>query len=65
MGHDVEIACPVCGEPTVVSLADVQQARTVTCPAGHPMQWENAGSPGGVIRQAASDLSRTLRNLTG
>lgn len=64
MRHDVEIACPVCGEPTTVSLADVQQGRTITCPAGHPMSWENAGSPGGIIRQVASDLSRTVRRLT-
>ena len=65
MRHDVEIACPECGAPTAVSLADVQQGRVVTCPGGHPMQWENAGSPGGVIRQAAGDLGRTLRHLSG
>lgn len=64
MRHTVEIACPVCGAATTVALVDLQQARPVTCPAGHEMTWENAGSPGGVLRQAASDLGRTLKHLT-
>lgn len=64
MRHDVEIACPVCAEPTTVSLDDLHRGRTITCPAGHAMQWENSGSPGGVIRQAAEDLGRTLKHLT-
>ena len=59
---EIDVPCD-CGRTVTVQVRDVQNGRTVRCPAGHSIRVEEVGSGLRRAEQATQQFDQTLRDL--
>lgn len=55
--------CPTCNSRLKVTISDVANHRTVTCPHGHRVKLEDGNGGFRKADKAMSDLDKALRDL--
>jgi len=60
---DIDQDCPTCNARMRVTVSDVANERTVTCPRGHRVRLEDGNGGFRKADKAMSDLDKALRNL--
>lgn len=61
----VEISCPACASTIKVSMREVRDGRTVTCPQGHHVQLREQGNGIRQVERSLEEFERSLGRIGG
>lgn len=60
---DISQDCPTCNARMNVTVSDVANNRTVTCPRGHRVTLSDGNGGFRKVEKAMNDLDKALNNL--